>query len=242
MEKFIQTPGVLVILIEDLSYRQVFLDGRTLAKDPEPSFMGYSVGHWEGDTLVVESNGYKDRTWLDLAGHPHTEALHITERFLRRDFGHMEIAETIDDPKAFKKPFTITIKAEIVPDTEILEYVCAENEKDHQHLVGTISDSTPPAVKVAPEVLSRYVGSYEFALPENPTVMTTFNVTLSGGQLFLDTEGKSKAPLTPVSESSFLSFDGSRIDFVKNAQGAVTHFTQSFAEGDLKFIREPDRK
>jgi hypothetical protein len=111
MEKFIQTPRVIAILIEDLSYRQIFLDGRELPKDPDPSFMGYSVGHWDGDTLVVESTGFKDRTWLDMAGHPHTEALRITERFRRRDFGHMEITETIDDPKAFNKPFTSTISS-----------------------------------------------------------------------------------------------------------------------------------
>ncbi len=243
MEKFIQTPGILVILIEDLSYRQVFLDGRSLPKDPAPSFMGYSVGRWEGDTLVVESIGFKDQTWLDFAGHPHTEALHITERIRRRDFGHMDIAETIDDPKAFNKPFTISITAEIVPDTEILEYVCAENEKDRQHLVGTASDAKPPAVTVALNVLSKYVGAYEFAFPENPTVMTTFNVTLSNGQLFLDTEGKGKGPLTPVSDTSFLGIGGfSRIDFVTNAQGSVTHFTRSYAEGDLVYRRKPDRK
>jgi hypothetical protein len=115
----------------------------------------------------------------------------------------MEILETIDDPKAFNKPFTITIHAEIVPDTEVLEYVCAENEKDHRHLIGTVSDSKPAAVTVAPEVLARYVGSYEFAFPENPTVPSTFNVTMSGGALFMDTEGKGKTPLIPVSETVF---------------------------------------
>jgi hypothetical protein len=241
MEKFIQTPGVIAILIEDLSYRQIFLDGRALPQDPNPSFMGYSVGHWDGDTLVVESTGFKDRTWLDMAGHPHTEALRITERFRRRDFGHMEITETIDDPKAFNKPFTIAIQAAIVPDTEILEYVCAENEKDHRHLVGTVSDSKPPAVTVAPELLARYVGSYEFAFPENPTVPSTYNVTMSGGALFMDTEGKSRTPLTPVSEAVFYLRDA-RIEFVKDAGGAVTHFTRTWAEGDLKYMRKPDRK
>jgi len=241
MEKFIQTPGVIAILIEDLSYRQIFLDGRGLPKDPEPSFMGYSVGHWDGDTLVAESTGFKDRTWLDMAGHPHTEALRITERFHRRDFGHMEIAETIDDPKAFNKPFTITIQAEIVPDTEILEYVCAENEKDHRHLVGAAFDSKPVAVTVAPEVLIKYVGSYEFAFPENPTVPAAYNVTMSGGTLFMDTEGKGKTPLIPVSETIFFLCDA-RIEFVKDAQEAVTHFTRTWVEGDLKYMRKPDRK
>jgi hypothetical protein len=110
MQKFIQTPNVLVILLEELNYRQIHLDGRALPKDPDPSFMGYSVGRWEGDTLVAESTGFKDRIWLDLAGHPITDTLRITERFHRLDFGHMEIAETIDDPKTFKKSFTIVIK------------------------------------------------------------------------------------------------------------------------------------
>ena len=241
MEKVIQTPKLIVILIEDLSYRQIFMDGRVLPKETDPTFMGHSVGRWDGDTLVVESNGFKDRTWLDMAGHPHTEALRITERFRRRDFGHMEIAETIDDPKAFNKPFTIAIQAEIVPDTEILEYVCAENEKDHRHLVGSVSDSQPAEVKVAPEVLARYVGSYEFAFPENPTVPSTFNVTMSGGALFMDTEGKGRTPLIPVSEAVFFLREA-RIEFVKDAKGAVTHFTRTWVEGDLSYLRKPDRK
>src|ERR1700685_367883 len=153
----------------------------------------------------------------------------------------MEIAGTIDDPKAFNKPVTITIQAQIVPDTEILEYVCAENEKDHRHLVGSVSDSKPVAVTVPPEVLAKYVGSYEFAFPENPTVPTTYNVTLSGGALFMDTEGKGKTPLIPVSDTVFFLRDA-RIEFFKNAQGAVTHFTRTWVEGDLEYTRKPDRK
>ena len=243
MEKVIQTPGVIVILIENLSYRQIFLDGRELPRDPDPSFMGYSVGHWDGDTLVAESTGFKDRTWLDLAGHPHTEALRITERFRRRDFGHMEIAETIDDPKAFNKPFTITIKAEIVPDSEILEYVCAENETSHQHLVGTVSDSKHAAVAVAPEVLAKYAGSYELDFSEIHTVPTppTFSVTMSDGALFMDADGKGRTLLIPVSESVFF-LGAVRIEFVKDAQGAITHFTRTWVEGDLKYMRKPDGK
>ena len=243
MEKFVQTPGLLAILIEDLSYRQIFLDGRELPKDPNPSFMGYSVGHWEGDTLVVESTGYNDRTWLDMAGHPHTEALRITERFRRRDFGHMEIVETLDDPKAFTRRFTIAIKAELVPDTEILEYVCAENEKDRRHLVGKASQATPPAVKVGTEILSQYVGAYEFHYPETPTVQITQNVTMSGGELFMDTEGKgSRVPLIPLSETIFSVGGAGRMEFIKDAHGAVTHFVTMYAEGDLKSVRKPGRK
>ena len=237
MKKFIQTPSLIAILIEDLTYRQIFLDGRELSKDPDPSFMGYSVGRWEGDTLVVETTGFKDKTWLDLAGHPHTEALRVTERFRRRDFGHMEISEAIDDPGAFNKPFTIAIKAEIVPDTEILEYVCAENEKDRQHLVGTVFDAKPAAVKITPEVLAQYVGAYEFAYPETPSVFRSQNISISAGTLFFDVEGKNKSPLIPVSDTGFF-LGPTRIEFVKNERGVVTHFTTAAAEGDLKSIRK----
>src|SRR2546425_12616928 len=91
LKRILQTPAMLVILQEDLTYRQIHMDGRALETDPNPTWMGYSVGRWEGDTLVVESNGYNDRTWL-LGGYPHTEAVRMTERFRRTDFGHLEIA------------------------------------------------------------------------------------------------------------------------------------------------------
>jgi hypothetical protein len=102
--------------------------------------MGYSVGHWDGDTLVVESNGFNDRTWLDFGGHPHSEDLRITERIRRRDFGHIDIEETLSDPKIYARPWTIVIHAALITDTEILEFVCAENEKDVRHLVGKAAD------------------------------------------------------------------------------------------------------
>ena len=237
LEKIVQTPSLILFLIEDLSYRQVFMDGRTLPNDPNPSFMGYSVGHWEGDALIVESIGYNDRTWIDMTGHPHTEALRLTERLRRRDYGHMEIAETIDDPKAFAKPFTINIKAELVPDTELLEYVCAENERDHIHLVGKTSDAPKAGVNVASEILSAYVGSYDFRYPENPTVPVIMHVTMTGGELFLDTEGKGRVPLNPLSETVFSTATGTRMEFFKNPQGVVTHYVTAYAEGDLRAVR-----
>src|SRR5262245_26004510 len=101
-KRILQTPAMIVILQEDLTYRQIHMDGRALETDPNPNWMGYSVGRWEGDTLVVQSNGYNDRTWL-IGGYPHTEALRMTERFRRTDFGHLEIAVTFDDPKAYNK-------------------------------------------------------------------------------------------------------------------------------------------
>jgi hypothetical protein len=135
-KKLVQTPGLLVMLFESYhSYREIFTDGRPLPEQRDPAWFGYSVGKWQGDTLVVETAGVNDKTWLDDAGHPHTDALRITERFTRRDFGHMEVKVTVDDPKTYSKPWTATIPWVYFPDTELLDWVC-ENEKDYEHLVG----------------------------------------------------------------------------------------------------------
>ena len=135
--KIVQNPGVTIILYEAFTtYRQIFTDGRALPQDPNPTWMGYSVGRWQGDSFVVESAGFNDKTWLDNAGHPHTEALRVTERFRRRDFGHLEIEVTIDDPQAYLRPWTVKVEQRLVPDGELLEFVCTENNKDVQHLVG----------------------------------------------------------------------------------------------------------
>jgi hypothetical protein len=132
--KIIQTPGLMLMLYErDTTFRQVHTDGRKLPDDPQPSWLGYSVGKWDGDSLVVESNGFNDRGWLDARGHTHSEALHLTERFHRVDFGHMELRLTIDDPKTYTRPFTIQLKQHLMPDSDLLESFCAENEKDASH-------------------------------------------------------------------------------------------------------------
>lgn len=137
IHKIIQTPGVILVLYEyGTTFRQIFTDGRELPKDPNPTWMGYSVGHWEKDTLVVESNGFNGKAWLSFQGNPITDALHVTERMHRRDYGHMDIQITIDDPKAYTKPWTAELHPELIPDTELLEFVCNENEKDLRHLVG----------------------------------------------------------------------------------------------------------
>jgi hypothetical protein len=135
--KIVQVPGLTVILTErDAAYRQVFTDGRALPVDPQPSWNGYSIGKWEGDTLVVETNGLRDGMWLDRSGSPLTDAAKITERFRRVNYGSLEIAVTIDDSKAYTKPFTVTVKESIVLNTEMLDYICTENERDLKHLVG----------------------------------------------------------------------------------------------------------
>ena len=136
LRRVLQTPGIIGILFEGYNhYRQIFLDGRPLPTPTQPSYMGYSIGRWEGDTLVVETNGLNDQGWLDMEGHPQTETTHITERFRRRDFGHIDLQLTIDDPKAYTKPWSANVHWGYRPDEELIEAIC-ENEKDLQHMVG----------------------------------------------------------------------------------------------------------
>ena len=133
--KMIQSPGVLVVFYEmDNAHRQIYMDGRKLPFDPQPTWGGYSVGRWEGDTLVVDAAGFNDRTRLDSSGHPHTEQMHLQERFHRRDFGRMDLTVTVDDPAMYTKPLSYTVTEVLLPDSDVLETVCNENEKDLTHL------------------------------------------------------------------------------------------------------------
>lgn len=128
--KIVPSSGVTVILFEESNrYRQIFTDGRPLPRDPQPAWWGYSVGTWEADTFAVESAGFNDSTWLDKAGHPHSDALRTVERFRRSTFGRMDLQVTIDDPKAYTHPFTVTLPLALLPDTDLIEDAC-ENEKD----------------------------------------------------------------------------------------------------------------
>jgi hypothetical protein len=236
-DKIVQTPGLLMMLFTDLTYRQVFLDGRPLPKDPNPAWMGYSIGHWDGDTLVVESAGYNDRTWLDDDGHPHSEDLRITERYRRPDFGHLEIEKTLEDPKALAQKWVIPIKLEYDADTELLEYVCAENERDRNHLIGKASDDKKNEVKVPLEVLKQYVGVYDFRLPERPEESIPIDISLEGSQLMASSSGGAKDALTAVSETKFY-IGGTHVEFVKNERGLVTHLVVQYVEGDVKAPRK----
>src|SRR5215471_3105861 len=134
--RVVQTPVIIAILFESYGhYRQIFLDGRPLPEITQPSYLGYSVGRWEGDTLVVDTNGLNDQGWLDMNGQPQTESTHITERFRRRDFGHIDLQLTIDDPAAYTKAWSANVHLNYVPDIELIESIC-ENEKDLPHMVG----------------------------------------------------------------------------------------------------------
>jgi len=135
--KIIQTQGLILVRNEyENTIRQIYTDGRKHPSDPEPMWLGYSVGRWEADTLVVDTVGFNDKGWLDASGHPHSEALRVVERFHRRDFGHMDVQVTVDDPKMYTTAFSVKFTELLVPDSDILEYFCAENERDQSHSKG----------------------------------------------------------------------------------------------------------
>ncbi len=128
--KIVQTPGLVLVLYESQTlFRQIFTDGRRLPEDPQPAWLGYSVGRWEGDTLVVQTAGFTDQTWLDGGGHPHTEAMRLTERFTRRNVGQLDIEVTIDDPASYTRPITYTQRQSLQVDGELIEYICNENHE-----------------------------------------------------------------------------------------------------------------
>ena len=235
--KIVQTPALIVILYEDMTYRQIFLDGRGLPQEPNPSWMGYSIGRWEGDTLVIESGGFNDRTWLDFGGHPHTEALRMIERMRRVDFGRIEMHVTLEDPKVYARSFTIPVDVKLMPDTELIEYVCNENEKDRARLVGKASDEKKYKVDVPVATLTKYAGAYEFRAPEDPTVVTVINFTVQGDELFMDFAGKGSEALIPVSGTVFAA-RGVRVRFAPDATGAVNEAYAQIVEGEIKGVRK----
>jgi hypothetical protein len=237
--KVVQTPELIVILADDLEYRQVFLDGRELPKDPNPAWMGYSVGHWDGDALVVESTGYNERTWLE-SGYPHTEHLRNTERWSRQDFGHLSVEIAHSDPEIYAKPWTSKVAGVYTPDTDLIEYVCAENEKDRIHLVGKRSDDSKKAVKLAPDVLSKYVGTYELRAKELTSVdLLELKIAMEDGELRLGVADGPKQAMVPLSEVTFTGFGG-YVDFGKNEKGETTYLVIRMAEGDFRANRKQD--
>jgi hypothetical protein len=237
LSKIIQTPAIVVILFEDLSYRQIFLDGRDLPREPNPTWMGYSVGRWDADTLVVTTAGFNDRTWLDFAGHPHSEALTITERFTRSRFGRLELQVTLEDPAVYAKPIVVSAGGNFVADTDLIEYVC-ENEKDRAHLIGRTTQEK--AVVVPRETLATYVGTYEVTDGRAPIAggaRQVFTVTLDGDELFLDMRGKGRIPMVPLSQTMFSPRLLGTYEFVKDDKGVVTHLLVHSAEEVLTAAR-----
>jgi hypothetical protein len=185
------------------------MDGRKLEPNPLPTWMGYSVGRWDGDTLVVESNGYNEKTWVHRDGLSHTESLRITERYHRVDFGHIELDVTFEDPGAFNSTLHALIEMEFQADNELLETVCNEASDADGRWGGAITDAEERAVTVAPETLARYVGTYTGFWLGAPT---TLEVTLEDGELFLlrsppyaeaEFTGTGRSRLIPRSQTAF---------------------------------------
>jgi hypothetical protein len=232
--RIIQTPNLVTILYESGHFRQIYLDARSHPHDPTPSWMGYSVGRWDGDTLVIETTGYNDKTWLDFSGHPHSDALRVTERFRRTDFGRMQLAMTFDDPKTYTKPWTINAAVSFLPDTDLIETVCLENEKDRERLVGRLKDERSSEKTVARSVLSGYVGTYQLG------PLGRWQVSLDGDQLKMEmSNGGGRQSLIAQSDTAFMFPSiGGVVRFVPDAQGVATHFILTVVEGDFEARRE----
>jgi hypothetical protein len=232
--KIVQTPGLLLMLYGGALHREVFLDGRELPKDPNPAWMGYSVGRWEQDMLIVETLGFNNRTWLRGDGVPGSEQLHITEQIHRSDFGHLEVQATYVDPSVLLAPWEVTSKF-VLDDVEPLEYVCNENERDRAHMVGKASDLR--SARVDPKLLAEYAGAYEYRDPEHPGIAHVYTFAVSDGQLLLS-DGPSKFALTTLSERSFATQNGIRFDFFRDASGAVCYVIALTFDGDIKATRK----
>jgi hypothetical protein len=233
-KRIVQTPTLIVILNDDLTFRQIFIDGRVLETDPFPSWMGYSVGRWEGDTLVVDSFGFNDKTWINGRGVQHTEALRMTERYTRADVGHLKIDVSFVDPGAFYKPLSMTVNMTLGADTELLERVC---ESGSDHWTGTVTDLQNAAVSVTPDVLTRYVGVYTGFWAANPRKV---DVALVDGRLLVHTDDDAESvPLTPLSEKLFQSTGpgGLAYEFVTDGKGPATDVVEIHVSGGYKYPR-----
>ena len=248
MYRILQTQQIIALLPEGYygpsSYRPIFVDGRELPENPNPTWQGYSVGHWDGDTLVVESSGFNELTWLDLGGHPHTEELRVTERFHRRDFGHMDLKTTFDDPKLYARPWTISAVVDLIPDTELLEYVCNENERSADHFVITEADRNKfrSTVKLTPEALAKYTGVYE--APRSNGNPFTYTISMDDGVLAIQASGifVGKFPLSAQTEDTFTIFSAylaeMSIQFIADKEGRITELVARFSQGQQRALRK----
>jgi hypothetical protein len=243
--RILQHPATIGVLNPDMTYREIFMDGRELEPDPLlPAWMGYSVGHWEGDTLVVESNGYNDKTWLTREGLPHTGQLTITERYTRLDYGRMALEITYEDPGTFTEIVQATVDLALRPDGAMLEVVCNESETGQRHYTGEMSQAEAKLVEVPEATLERYVGTYQGIWLGN---LITAEVTLEDGELFLkrtprysDTGGNTNydtSRLVAQSQNAFDSNFGLGWVFNVDADGVATSVSEVHVSGAWPFER-----
>ena len=240
LRRIMQHSTMIAVLYNDGTYREIFMDGRELEENPLPTWMGYSVGRWEDDTLVVESNGYNDKTWLNSRGISHTDQLRMTERFRRPNFGRIEVEVTYDDPGAFESPLNATIQMNFAADEVMLETVCVEaylgGERDHWSTGVTGRDTT--SLEVAPEILARYVGTYRGMYLTNDV---TIQVSLEDGQLFLQRGGGGSTPLAAQTDTAFLPEGGGwGYTFTVDGEGMASAISEVHVSGAWTFNRVPE--
>jgi Domain of unknown function (DUF3471) len=237
LSRIVQTPALTVMINEGISNsgvtRTIFTDGRGLPEEMNPTWLGYSIGRWEGDTLVVATAGFNDKTWLDFSGHPHSEALRTIERLHRRDFGHLDFEMTIEDAKTFTRPITFKAVKTLAADTELLETIC-ENERIAPHLVGG------NGFRLGPEALAKYAGTYEIAAGREAVV----SVDGESLVLHLNPSGDTQT-LAPQSDTTFVGrgngtelLTGDQFEFVKDSGGAITGLALHARRGEQKAVRK----
>jgi hypothetical protein len=245
MVRIVQTPQLIVMLNPDLTYRQIWMDGRALESEPNPAWMGYSVGHWDGDALVVESFGFHPGTWLDRDGNAHTDKLRVTERYRRPSFGQLDVDVTFSDPSAYTRPWTVKVSAQFAADTEMLEWVCNEGaNRSLVHWVGVAADDRKNEVPVAPQILARYVGTYVEQPPYWRAVQIggadvasgrTVVITVVNGKLAGNMDERGPQALVATSETEFAGLYGLGVEFINGGAGGlyVKHVS-----GNYRFARK----
>jgi len=245
-KRFVQTPDMLVILDDDLTYRIIHMDGRELEAEPFPSWTGYSVGYWDGDTLVVESNGFNEETWVGRYGVSHTENLKVTERFTRTDFGHLQVGVTFTDPEAFTIPWGYGSMMTLTADTEMLESVCERTSDDW---TGTVSGTEANRVDVPMETLQKYEGRYRGFYMGKYRI---YEISVIDGELTAAVEGEYDAIglgaaglekgvpriLIPLSQTLFDGL-GLGYRFVISDEGEVESVQITHVSGDYTYSRLP---
>jgi hypothetical protein len=230
--RIVQTPALTVVMYEapNSVFRTVFTDGRDLPKDPNPNWLGYSTGRWEGDTLVITSSGFNDLGWLDFGGHPQSNTLQLTERLHRRDFGHIDLQMTLDDAHVFTRPITVATQLVLQPDTDLLESFC-ENERDLSHFTKS------QTVAVPLDTLNRYAGAYR--LPSGKDLV----MTVSDGRLIVAQGITEPAlPLLARSATQFVSgITATGFEFVTDANGNATQVIVRTADSQMTAMRRDSR-
>ena len=243
--RIIQHPDFIAILNPDMTYRQVYMDGRKLEDEPVLStWMGYSTGRWDGETLVIESNGYNDKTWLTREGLPHTERLRIVERYRRSDFGHIELKVTYHDPGTFTETVEATIHLVNQPDNGMLETICNESVTGRQHYSGEISQAESEKVQVPLATLQKYVGTYQGVWLGN---LITAEISLEDDGIVLtrtprysDTGGNTNSAKSRLIAQSQTAFDctcGIGFVFTVGAGDVATEVLEVHVSGAWPFKR-----